>query len=63
MTWPKDINVKTECIRGHSLEDAYLTNHWVWVGKVKRRYTMRLCRPCQKVRSQKQRDKRKVATC
>ncbi len=40
---PRAKNVKTHCIHGHSLDDAYLTVHF-WAGKKR---VMRICRPCQ----------------
>ncbi len=51
---------KSECINGHSLSDAYVVTRWVWAKVGYRRVRGRNCRPCQKARSQKQRDKAKV---
>ena len=50
------MNVKTHCIHGHSLDDAYLTTHF-WAGKKR---VMRICRPCQIERARKQRRKSKA---
>ena len=54
---PGAMNVKTHCIHGHSLDDAYLTTHYWW-GKKR---VMRICRPCQIERVRNQRRKNKAA--
>ena len=53
---PRAKNVKTHCIHGHSLDDAYLTVHF-WAGKKR---VMRICRPCQLERVAEQRRKNKA---
>ncbi len=53
---PGAMNVKTHCIHGLSLDDAYLTTHY-WAGKKR---VMRICRPCQIERAAKQRRKKKA---
>ena len=55
---PGAMNVKTHCIHGHSLDDAYITTHF-WRGKKR---VMRICCPCQIERAAKQRQKKKVNT-
>ena len=55
---PGAMNVKTHCIHGHSLDDAYITTH-IWYGK----RVMRICRPCQLERARKQREKKKPNSC
>ncbi len=53
---PGAMNVKTHCIHGHSLDDAYLTTHY-YAGKKR---VMRICRPCQLARVANQRRKDKA---
>jgi len=48
------VNVKTHCIHGHNLDDAYIVYHQ-WRGAVRK---MRICRPCQIARMRAQRDKK-----
>ena len=53
---PGAMNVKTHCIHGHSLDDAYVTTHY-YAGKKR---VMRICRPCQLARVANQRRKDKA---
>lgn len=50
---PGAMNVKTHCIHGHSLDDAYLVEHRRVPGERKR--VMRICRTCQLARAAWQR--------
>ena len=54
---PGAVNVKTHCIHGHFLDDAYITTHH-YAGKKR---VMRICRPCQLERVAQQRRKAKAA--